>query len=55
MEESVLWDSFYVECADNGDTFLGICKDLSVCAGVGTTHADFVLRHLDGTNIVLGY
>ena len=32
----------YVDCADRGDTFVGICRDLSVCVSAGTSMRDAV-------------
>ena len=41
----------YVDCADRGDTLMGICSDVVVCAVRGSVHSDFARRHLPGSPI----
>ena len=44
----------YVDCADRGDTLVGICSDLAVCVSSGTTTSKVVRLHLGGSNIAEG-
>ena len=44
----------YVDCADRGDTLVGVCRNLAVCVNPTTTIREAVDKHLDGSNIVEG-
>ena len=44
----------FVDCAEALDGFLGICRDLVICAGVGTTHETLLQSLLPGVEIVDG-
>ena len=41
----------YVECAENGDTLTGICRDLSVCVLQGSVFETLLSQTLDGSAI----
>ena len=40
----------FVDCADRGDTLIGICRSLKVCVEPSTVQYDFVERQLGGSD-----
>lgn len=44
---------FFVDCADNLDTFFGDCRSMKICVGSGTTHEKIMKDMLAGTFIVI--
>ena len=41
----------YVTCAENGDSLVGICRNLQVCAVEGSNSESVIHDHLKGTNV----
>ncbi|CAB9529663.1 Putative amino-acid ABC transporter-binding protein YhdW [Seminavis robusta] len=43
----------FVDCADNLDSLFGVCRDLTICVLIGTTHIGHLEELLPGADVVL--